>query len=94
MRLLGRRAALRDRKVLDALRAASSRRLDGLEIADKAGLVRGTVHPNLARLEASGLVDSDWDVSDPHPDGRPRRLLYWLTDAGRAWLDTHPEKGS
>lgn len=94
MTLLSRRAALRDRKVLNALLAASDRRLDGLEIADKAGLVTGTVYPNLARLEASGLVDSGWDVPDPHPDGRPRRLLYWLTDAGRAWLDAHPEEGA
>lgn len=42
----------------------------------------GTLYPLLRRLEAKGLLDSDWRVED----GRPRRY-YRLNDNGRATLD-------
>jgi DNA-binding PadR family transcriptional regulator len=41
----------------------------------------GTLYPLLRRLEARGLLDSDWRVED----GRPRRY-YRLNDTGRAAL--------
>ena len=44
-------------------------------------LTTGTVYPALHRLEAAGLVRSDWSVVS----GR-RRREYQLTDAGRRAL--------
>ena len=44
-------------------------------------LPEGTVYPSLHRLEAAGLVASDWDTSS----GR-RRRVYRLTSAGEASL--------
>lgn len=47
----------------------------GLEIG------QDTLYPLLRRLEAQGLLDSQWRVEDP----RPRRY-YILNDAGREML--------
>ena len=44
-------------------------------------LPEGTVYPALHKLEAAGLVSSEWSRSD----GRKRRV-YRLTDDGRAAL--------
>jgi DNA-binding PadR family transcriptional regulator len=47
----------------------------------------GTLYKALGRMEAAGLVGSDWE--DPEiaaEDGRPRRRLYEITAAGRAAL--------
>jgi poly-beta-hydroxybutyrate-responsive repressor len=42
----------------------------------------GSVYRTLRQLERDGLIQSDWDTSH---DG-PARRMYWLTDAGRAYL--------
>lgn len=54
----------------------------GLEIGKAADLPSGTVHPILARLEGIGWVESHWEESDPHEQGRPRRRYYRLTTDG------------
>jgi PadR family transcriptional regulator PadR len=43
---------------------------------------QGTLYPALHRLEADGLVRSEWETAG---DGPPRKY-YYLTDAGRAAL--------
>lgn len=44
-------------------------------------LPEGTVYPSLHRLEAAGLVASDWEFG-----GVRRRRVYQLTSAGEASL--------
>jgi DNA-binding PadR family transcriptional regulator len=51
------------------------------------GLPSGTVYPALRRLEAQGLVSSDWeDDTLARKEGRPRRRYYQCTPAGRRKL--------
>ncbi|WP_314416206.1 PadR family transcriptional regulator [Streptomyces sp. DSM 40484] len=54
----------------------------GLELGRLAGLESGTIHPILARLEATGWVDSWWEDADPSEQGRPRRRYYRLSTDG------------
>ena len=54
----------------------------GLELGAHTGLPSGTIHPVLARLEAAGWVESEWEVVDPSGGGRPPRRFYRLTPAG------------
>ncbi len=68
--------------VLRALLADPADELYGSEIGEAAGLMSGTVHPILARLEAAGWVDSRWEDIDPRAAGRPARRYYRLTGEG------------
>lgn len=68
--------------VLRALLAEPTAELYGSEIAGAAGLMSGTVHPILARLEAAGWVESRWEDVDPKVAARPARRYYCLTGAG------------
>ena len=68
--------------VLRALLADPASELYGSEIGEAAGLMSGTVHPILARLEAAGWVQSRWEDVDPQVAGRPARRYYRLTGAG------------
>jgi PadR family transcriptional regulator PadR len=73
-------AVLRDRPlhgyaVLEVLRERSGGQID---------LPSGTVYPALHRLEAMGLISSDWYQGA----GRKRRV-YELTDAGSRALEEH-----
>jgi len=54
----------------------------GLEIAKSAGLATGTVYPILARLEADGWVESEWEAIDEAAEGRRRRRYYTMTPLG------------
>ena len=59
----------------------------GFDIMRAAHLKSGTVYPLLRRLEASGLVASEWEEgSEAHDEGRPPRRYYAATAAGRAAL--------
>ena len=59
----------------------------GFDIMDATELPSGTVYPALRRLEAAGLVGSDWESEDQaRRAGRPRRRYYQLTRQGRAQL--------
>jgi DNA-binding PadR family transcriptional regulator len=60
-----------------------------LQEGSKARLLtaHGTLYRALGRLEEMGLLESRWE--DPHlaaREGRPRRRLYRITDAGAAAL--------
>jgi DNA-binding SARP family transcriptional activator/DNA-binding PadR family transcriptional regulator len=54
----------------------------GLQIAKQTGLAAGSLYPILSRLEQIGWLGSEWEDSDPHRDGRPRRRYYHLTGVG------------
>ena len=55
----------------------------GLELCTETGLPSGTIYPIMARLEAIGWVESDWEDPDAHiAEGRPRRRYYQLTREG------------
>jgi DNA-binding PadR family transcriptional regulator len=68
--------------VLRALLDEPSRQRYGLELGQAAGLPSGTIHPILARLEAAGWLESNWEQADPRAQGRPRRRYYTLTPDG------------
>jgi DNA-binding PadR family transcriptional regulator len=60
----------------------------GFDIMDASGLPDGTVYPALRRLEAAGMLDSDWeDEAKASSEGRPARRYYRLTGAGEAALE-------
>ena len=54
----------------------------GFRLAQRTHRPTGTIYPILMRLEDIGWLASRWDENTP--DGRPRRRLYHLTDAGLA----------
>ncbi|MEV6302976.1 helix-turn-helix transcriptional regulator [Actinoplanes sp. NPDC051861] len=54
----------------------------GRDIARVIGLKTGTLHPILARLEQSGLVESCWEAPDAVDRGRPRRRYYRFVPGG------------
>lgn len=59
----------------------------GFDVMDITGLPSGTVYPALRRLEAQGLVRSDWESEvDARHAGRPRRRYYELTRPGQEQL--------
>ena len=59
----------------------------GFDIMDVTGLPSGTIYPALRRLEALGLVSSDWENDDrARREGRPRRRYYELTPTGKQQL--------
>lgn len=68
--------------VLRALLSEPTAELYGTQIGSAAGLMSGTVHPILARLEALGWVSSRWEEIDPTVEGRPVRRYYQLTTDG------------
>lgn len=75
------------------LAAVRSRVRYGLDIADKTGLLQGTVYTTLRRLERRGLVEAHWE--DPmvaEAERRPRRRYYELTPAGETELERSVER--
>ena len=68
--------------VLRALLAEPGAELYGAQIGEAAGLMSGTVHPILARLEGLGWVESRWEDVDPQQVGRPARRFYRITSDG------------
>src|SRR6187399_3445873 len=59
----------------------------GFDVMEVTGLPSGTIYPALRRLEALGLVTSDWEKDvKARKEGRPRRRYYELTPAGKQHL--------
>lgn len=54
----------------------------GFRLARSTRRPTGTIYPILIRLEEMGWLASRWD--EETPEGRPRRRLYHLTEAGLA----------
>lgn len=60
----------------------------GFDVMEATGLPSGTVYPALHRLEANGLVYSDWeDNAVARRAGRPRRRYYEISSSGKAVLE-------
>jgi DNA-binding PadR family transcriptional regulator len=56
----------------------------GFDIMDATGLPSGTVYPALRRMEAAGLVGSDWEkAAIAQREQRPPRKYYELTKLGQ-----------
>ncbi|USQ96956.1 PadR family transcriptional regulator [Caulobacter sp. RL271] len=65
-----------------ALLADQSAWRHGYDLSRETGLASGTLYPLLARLQAGGLLEAEWQVSaEP---GRPSRHAYRLTAEGRS----------
>ena len=59
----------------------------GFEIMRVTALKSGTVYPLLRRLEAAGLVQSNWEnKAEAFDDGRPARRYYEPTAEGERVL--------
>jgi DNA-binding PadR family transcriptional regulator len=71
--------------ILWTLQAAGP--ITGFGVMKVTDLSFGTAYAILARCEQQGLVTSDWETPEPHPDGRPRRRYYEITDTGRDIAD-------
>src|SRR4051794_511042 len=69
-------------RVMEALLDRADDGHYGYDLIRRTGLKSGTLYPILARLEAAGLVSSDWETNDPAGLGRPRRRFYRLTVDG------------
>ncbi len=55
----------------------------GFEVMEVTGLPGGTIYPALRRLEAAGLVESEWEEGGiAQQQGRPARKYYRLTVSG------------
>jgi PadR family transcriptional regulator, regulatory protein PadR len=76
------RMTLTTQLVLRALLEQPAKEMYGLEICQHAGLPSGTIHPILARLEKARWLESRWEQTDPHEQGRPRRRYYRLSEDG------------
>lgn len=59
----------------------------GFDIMRATGLPSGTVYPLLRRLEAGGMVRSEWEQkAEAHGEGRPARRNYQPTAIGETAL--------
>ena len=59
----------------------------GFDIMDITGLPSGTIYPALRRMEAAGLVVSQWEgEAAAQREGRPARKYYEVTGEGREVL--------
>ena len=72
---------------LFVLQAVAQGHRFGFDIMEVTGLPSGTIYPALRRLEALGLVSSDWEKDlKARKEGRPRRRYYEVTAAGTRHL--------
>jgi PadR family transcriptional regulator, regulatory protein PadR len=75
---------LQTQLVLQALLRDPARELYGRELSQQTGLLPGTIHPILLRLEREGWVASRREDIDPRVEKRPARRYYRLTAGGAA----------
>lgn len=60
----------------------------GFDIMDATGLPSGTVYPALRRMEAEGLISSQWESEKRAlAEQRPARKYYRITRAGGQVLE-------
>ncbi|HEX6523835.1 MAG TPA: PadR family transcriptional regulator [Streptosporangiaceae bacterium] len=69
-------------RVLRAFLADPDAERYGYDLMKVAKLPSGTLYPLLARLEADGLVRSQWEPPREDAGGRPPRKFYRLTAEG------------
>jgi PadR family transcriptional regulator, regulatory protein PadR len=56
----------------------------GYELMQLTGYPSGKLYPILARLEAAGWLDRQWEQIDPSVERRPARCLYRFSKEGAA----------
>lgn len=78
-------------QVLSVFMGSLRERRTGYDIASATKLASGTLYPILARLEAHGVLRSEWEDVDPAEVGRPRRRYYWLTPEGMVYAQQQIE---
>jgi DNA-binding PadR family transcriptional regulator len=60
----------------------------GFDIMDATGLPSGTVYPALRRMQAEGLISSQWESEKKAvAEQRPARKYYRITRAGSEVLE-------
>jgi PadR family transcriptional regulator, regulatory protein PadR len=60
----------------------------GFDIMDATGLPSGTVYPALRRMEAEGLIGSQWEAEKKAmAEQRPARKYYRITRTGAVVLE-------
>jgi len=69
-------------RVLRVLLDDTSAQRYGYDLMKAARLPSGTLYPMLARLQAEGLVTSEWESQPQDASGRPPRKYYQLTGEG------------
>lgn len=69
--------------VFQMLLDAPSEDIYGLEVVRATGLKAGSAYAILRRLEAEGLLESQWEQLDSSEAGRPPRRYYRLNAQGR-----------
>lgn len=78
------RVSAKGLKVLHTFFDAGNRELSGAEIAERTGILSGTLYPILIRFKSAGWLKDRWEDDDPVELGRPKRRYYRLTAAGQA----------
>ncbi|MGW2787705.1 PadR family transcriptional regulator [Streptomyces populi] len=68
--------------VLRALLDHPGRELYGRELSKLTGLMPGTIHPIMVRLEDEGWIASRKEDIDPSQEKRPARRYFRLTATG------------
>jgi PadR family transcriptional regulator PadR len=48
-------------------------------------IIAGTLYRTLRQMEKEGLCESEWETSK---GGGPARRMYYITEAGQAYLDS------
>jgi PadR family transcriptional regulator, regulatory protein PadR len=51
-------------------------------------IIAGTLYRTLRQMEKEGLCESEWETSE---GGGPARRMYYITEAGQAYLDAWVE---
>jgi DNA-binding PadR family transcriptional regulator len=69
-------------RVLRVFLGDLSARQYGYDLMKATKLPSGTLYPMLARLQAEGLVTSEWEPQPDDSSGRPPRKYYQLTGEG------------
>jgi PadR family transcriptional regulator PadR len=77
------RVSAKGLKVLHAFVEAGKRELSGADIAERTGILSGTLYPILIRFKSAGWLDDRWEDDEPVELGRPKRRYYRLTAEGQ-----------
>jgi PadR family transcriptional regulator, regulatory protein PadR len=77
------RVSAKGLKVLHAFVEAGKSELSGADIAERTGILSGTLYPILIRFKAAGWLNDRWENDDPVELGRPKRRYYRLTAPGQ-----------
>ncbi|MCW2218781.1 DNA-binding PadR family transcriptional regulator [Bradyrhizobium japonicum] len=76
------RVSAKGLKVLHAFIDAGRQELSGADIAERTGILSGTLYPILIRFRSAGWLRDRWENDDPVQLGRPKRRYYRITAQG------------